>query len=69
MPPQLGHGPDLFPDSVTFDAFSKKKPDGNAVPQVSQKAGIDGMDASYDAQHNLDCTTLPHTWRLTQHDK
>jgi hypothetical protein len=50
MPPQFGHGPDLFPDNVMLIAFSKKKPEGKGVPQVSQKAGIDGMNTPYDTQ-------------------
>lgn len=41
-PPHFGQGPDLLPDKLTFVQFSMKKPDGKAVPQLSQKAGIIG---------------------------
>jgi len=50
MAPQFGHGPDLLPDSVILNEFSKKNPDGNGVPQLSQNAGIEGMNSPYDTQ-------------------
>jgi hypothetical protein len=43
MPPHLGQGPDRFPEKLRFMEFSTKNPELNAVPQVSQKAGTDGM--------------------------
>jgi hypothetical protein len=55
MPPQLGHGPDRFPEKEMCIEFSTKNPELKTVPQVSQKAGTDGMRGSYcDAQRNVD---------------
>src|SRR4051794_19416562 len=40
MPPQVGHGPDLFPlIRMLLVPGPNTKPDGNTVPQLSQTAG------------------------------
>ena len=43
--PHFGQGPDRHPENEMSKLFSTKKPDENAVPQVSQKAGMAGIDA------------------------
>jgi hypothetical protein len=43
MPPHFGQGPALLLEKVTFVELSTQTPEANAVPQVSQNAGIDGI--------------------------
>ena len=61
IPPQFGQGLVLFPDSVMLNEFSKKNPDGNGVPQLSQNAGIDGMNDPYDAQRRASPAAEEHS--------